>query len=146
MIDDRCDLLCLDLPRAERVRARIPAAPAAEAAASRAQALADPTRLRIAWALAEGGELCVCDLAWVTGLAQNLVSHHVRRLRSAELAQSRREGRLVMYRLTDSGRLLLAALTHAAVPRDAPQTGEGGGTTPPNSGPLSLTLEVADHG
>ena len=110
MKEERCLLLCLDLPRAERVRDRLPAPVTVAAAAAAAQALADPTRLRIAWALAEGGELCVCDLAWVTGLAQNLVSHHVRRLKQTGLALSRRDGRLVMYRLTAHGCRLLAAL------------------------------------
>jgi len=52
----------------------------------------------------------VCDLAWVCGLAQNLVSHHVRQLRVAGLAVSRRDGRLVMNRLTAAGQALLAAV------------------------------------
>jgi DNA-binding transcriptional ArsR family regulator len=79
--------------------------------AERAKALADPSRLRIALALRTGGEMCVCDLAWVCGFAQNLVSHHVRLLRSAEVAVSRREGKLVMYRLTAQGQALLDMLT-----------------------------------
>ena len=33
--------------------------------AERAKALADPTRLTLAAALADADELCVCDLAWV---------------------------------------------------------------------------------
>ena len=56
-----------------------------------------------------GDELCVCDLAWTCGASQNLASHHARVLRSAGLAASRREGKLVMYRLTDTGHSLLAA-------------------------------------
>lgn len=109
MRDDRCDLLCLDLPRAERVRQSLDER-AALAAAARAKALGDPTRLTIALALREGGELCVCDLAWITERAENLVSHHVRTLRSSGLARSRREGKMVLYSLTGSGRALLAAV------------------------------------
>lgn len=45
-------------------------------AAARAKALGDPTRLTIALALREADELCVCDLAWITARAENLVSHH----------------------------------------------------------------------
>ncbi|MDX3134578.1 metalloregulator ArsR/SmtB family transcription factor [Streptomyces europaeiscabiei] len=108
---DSCDLLCLDLPVAEAIRSRMPPLPGLEEAAAAAKALADPTRLKVAAALAEGGELCVCDLAWVIGQAQNLVSHHLRQLRQAGLARSRRQGRLVMYTLTDRGR----ALTHAVL-------------------------------
>lgn len=84
--------------------------------AVRARALGDPTRLRLAVALAVGRELCVCDLAWVAGLAQNLVSHHVRVLRTAGLAESRRDRKLVMYRLSPSGEALLQHL----VPQRAP--------------------------
>ncbi len=114
MLRDECELLCLDLPRAEVVRARIADVPSVTEAAARARALGDPTRLRLASALAVGSELCVCDLAWVCGLAQNLVSHHMRMLRSAGLATSRRVGKLVMYRLTPAGRTLLVAVLGGA--------------------------------
>ncbi|MFJ9979434.1 ArsR/SmtB family transcription factor [Streptomyces cyaneofuscatus] len=107
---DACDLLCLDLPVAEEIRHRMPSLPELESAATAAKALADPTRLKVAAALAAGGELCVCDLAWVVGQAQNLVSHHLRHLRTAGLAASRRDGRLVMYTLTDRGRALASAV------------------------------------
>ena len=85
---EHCDLPCLDLPLAESIRSRLPDLGVAERAAATARALADPTRLRIAAALHSGARLCVCDLAWVTGLAQNLVSHHLRVLRGADLATS----------------------------------------------------------
>jgi DNA-binding transcriptional ArsR family regulator len=107
---DACDLLCLDLPHAEKIRGRLPALSSLEPAASAAKGMADPTRLKVAAALAAGDELCVCDLAWVVGQAQNLVSHHVRQLRNAGLATSRRDGRLVMYALTERGRALLGVL------------------------------------
>ena len=81
---------------------------AAERAARRARAFADATRLTLAAALAEGDELCVCDLAWVVERAENLVSHHLRLLRSDGLVTSRRDGKLVMYSLTSAGRELLA--------------------------------------
>jgi DNA-binding transcriptional ArsR family regulator len=103
---ERCDLLCLDLPKAEEIRARLDDAVIA-AAAARAAALADPTRLMIAVALRAGEELCVCDLGWITGRAENLVGHHLRSLRSAGLAESRREGKVVFYALTPEGRELL---------------------------------------
>ena len=49
----------------------------------------------------------MCDLAWISARAQNLVSHHLRLLRSHGLVTSRRDGKLVMYSLTDVGRSLL---------------------------------------
>lgn len=104
---DACDLLCLDLPHAERIREHLPTAAAVEQAARAAKALADPTRLMIAAALFDGGELCVCDMAWVVGNTEKLVSHHLRQLRSAGLAESQRRGKLVVYRLTPNGRRLV---------------------------------------
>lgn len=114
MSRDTCDLLCLDLPHAEAVREALPVLDLAQQVADRAKALGDPTRLRVAAALATGGELCVCDIAWVCGLAQNLVSHHVRTLRQSGVASSRRDGRLVMYQLTPAGTTLMNALLPAA--------------------------------
>ena len=55
----------------------------------------------------DAGELCVCDLSWITARAENLVGHHLRTLRIAGLARSRREHKIVFYSLTDAGRQLL---------------------------------------
>ena len=110
MNDERCDLLCIDAPRAEEIRGRMPVVEAAGDAAERARMFADPTRLLLAAALGEGGELCVCDLAWISSRAQNLVSHHLRLLRSRRLVSSRRDGKLVMYSLTEEGESLLSAV------------------------------------
>ena len=110
MADDRCDLLCLDLPRAEKLRQARLSQQVAERSAAGAKALADPTRLTLAVALRDGGELCVCDLSWIAERAENLVSHHVRALRTAGLVGSRRDGKMVMYDLTDRGRALVDAV------------------------------------
>ncbi len=110
MTNDFCDLLCLDAPRAEVIREKLLGEEIAQDAAERARALSDPTRLTLAAALREGEELCVCDLAWISGRSQGLVSHHLRTLRSHELVRSRRDGKLVMYSLTEAGLLLLASV------------------------------------
>lgn len=107
---DQCELLCLDLPYAERIRAVLPSLPEAELLAAAARALSDPTRVTIASALLKGDELCVCDMAWVVGQSQNLVSHHLRQLKIAGLVTSRRQARMVMYRLTDRGQSLTEAV------------------------------------
>ena len=114
MADDRCDLLCLDLDKAERLRAERLGEASARVLAERARALSDPTRLTLAAALGATDELCVCDLAWVSERAENLVSHHLRALRAAGLVSSRRDGKMVMYSLTDAGRSLLAAVLDRA--------------------------------
>jgi DNA-binding transcriptional ArsR family regulator len=112
-VDDRCDLLCLDLAVAEEIQRRRIQPPEAERAAKRSHALADVTRLLLAAALADADELCVCDLAWIAERSQNLVSHHLKVLRLAGLVRSRREGKMVMYALTREGRALLNAIVGA---------------------------------
>ena len=113
MSDDRCDLLCLDLQVAERLRKKRLAPDQADVAAGKARALSDPTRLMLAAALLEASELCVCDLAWIAERSQTLVSHHVRALRTHGIVRSRREGKMVMYSLTEEGQSLLASVLRA---------------------------------
>ena len=116
MSDERCDLLCLDLPKAERLRAHRLSESMSRRLADRARALSDPTRLTLAAALAQTDELCVCDLAWVSERAENLVSHHLRALRAAGVVSSHRDGKMVMYALTPSGRALLTAVCNEGAP------------------------------
>jgi DNA-binding transcriptional ArsR family regulator len=113
MTDDRCELLCLDLGVAERLRKKRLKAERADVAAGKARALSDPTRLMLAAALLEANELCVCDLAWIAERSQTLVSHHVRALRTHGIVRSRREGKMVMYSLTEEGHALLASVLPA---------------------------------
>jgi len=113
--DDTCDLLCLDLDAAERVRQQLPKAPAMAEALERARALADPTRLSVLLALRAGEELCGCDLAWILGRSQALMSHHLRALREAGLVTSRREARMVFCSLTAEATALLEAFVGAEV-------------------------------
>jgi ArsR family transcriptional regulator, lead/cadmium/zinc/bismuth-responsive transcriptional repressor len=108
--DDQCDLLCLDLPRAEALRAARPDEQRLARWAEGAKALGDPTRLTVALALRDGGELCICDLAWVCERSDKLVSHHARALRQSGLVRSRRQGKMVLYALTPTGSTLLEAL------------------------------------
>ncbi len=108
--NDVCELLCLDLPKAEKLRRERPDIEMLERAAARAKALSDPTRLLIALVLQATDEACVCDLAWTVERSDKLVSHHVRALKAAGLVRSRRDGKMVMYRLAEGGHTLLAAL------------------------------------
>src|SRR6478736_283392 len=107
MADDRCQLLCLDLPVAERLRKQRLAAEDSIRAAALAGALGDPTRLALAATLLEAAELCVCDLSWIVEKPQALISHHARLLRERGLLRSRRDGKMVLYSLTDEGRELV---------------------------------------
>ena len=63
-------------------------------------ALADPTRARILYAL-RSGELCVRDLAHVTGVSESAVSHQLRVLRDRRLVKTRRDGNIIYYEVDD---------------------------------------------
>lgn len=101
------------VPKAEAVRRGLPDREQLERRAAAAKALGDPTRLAVALALRAGERACVCDLAWIVGREERLVSHHARHLKTAGLARSEREGKMVMYELTERGLALLATVAQA---------------------------------
>ncbi len=105
---DRCEVACVDPERVESVLGRLPDARVFQDLAETFRVLADPGRVHLISALLEGGELCVCDLAAVTGLSETACSHNLRLLRSHRLVRYRKQGRNVYYSLDDAHiRLLL---------------------------------------
>ncbi len=62
------------------------------------KALADENRVRMLLAL-RGGELCVCQITELFGLAPSTISKHLSILYQAGLAESRKERRWIYYRL-----------------------------------------------
>ena len=63
------------------------------------KALSDENRIRAIMMLT-GGELCVCQIIEMLGLAPSTVSKHMSILRQAGLVETRKEGRWIYYRLT----------------------------------------------
>lgn len=76
--------------------------------------LADPTRIRILWALRDG-ELDVATLAEIARCRPTVASQHLSKLRFAGLVEGRRDGRRILYRVRGSHvrALLNEALFHA---------------------------------
>lgn len=70
-----------------------------ETAVDRTRALGHPARLR-ALAMLRTGELCVCQITEVLGLAQSTVSTHLRELKRARLITERKVGRWVYFGLS----------------------------------------------
>jgi len=66
------------------------------------KALADENRLRMVMAL-QGGELCVCQITELMGLAVSTVSKHLSILYQAGLVNARKEGRWMYYSLPGKG-------------------------------------------
>jgi arsenate reductase/ArsR family transcriptional regulator len=63
------------------------------------KALGHPVRLRLV-AMMRGGELCVCQMTAVLGLAASTVSAHLSDLKRAGLVEDRKDGRWVLHRLS----------------------------------------------
>jgi ArsR family transcriptional regulator len=62
--------------------------------------LGDSTRAKIIWALDES-DMCVCDLAVLLNMTKSAISHQLRSLRQANLVKFKKEGKVVIYSLTD---------------------------------------------
>ena len=60
------------------------------------------TRLKILFLLAQKPELCVCDIADVTGMTVSSISHQLSKLRAHGFISKRREGQTIFYRLLDT--------------------------------------------
>lgn len=73
-----------------------------ESALAMAKALADGNRMRVAAALMEHDELCVCQLVEMLQIATATVSRHMSILQNAGLVKCRKDGRWVHYRLSES--------------------------------------------
>ncbi len=95
--------------------------------AGRFRALAEPSRLSILHALADG-ELTVTELVEAVGLSQGSLSKHLQQLHTSGFVSRRRDGLFVYYALADERVLHLCelmcgrldadlAVAHAAVKR-----------------------------
>lgn len=99
--DALCDVTLVHEDRVRATRAARADGAEIDALAETFQVLASPTRLRLIEALTRG-EMCVCDLAAVSGVSQSAVSHHLRMMRALRLVRYRKESRMAYYRLDDA--------------------------------------------
>lgn len=63
--------------------------------------VSDPTRARLFWLLCHCEE-CVLNISAMLGMSSPAVSHHLRALKTGGLITSRREGKEVYYKASDS--------------------------------------------
>jgi len=110
-----CAEKLVDPGRVARVRGAMPVEGDVLELADVFSLLGEPGRLRLLFALLEGGELCVCDLASTARMSESSVSHALRLLRAHRVVSVSRRGRMAFYRLDDAHvRMLLdLAMTHA---------------------------------
>lgn len=121
---ETCDVDVVHLDAVQDARAALPDDIRLARVAELLGLLASPTRLKMLLALqpkARGRrrELCVCDLATVTGASKSLTSHQLRLLRACGLVSVRRSGKLAYYRLADGPAVALLGNALAVALGDA---------------------------
>lgn len=117
---DGCAVRVVDSARVDSTRRRLVSRAESADLARLFRLLGDVNRTRILYALLEAGELCVCDLAATVDMPETSVSHALRLLRTANVVSSRRDGRMIFYRLDDDHIRLLLDLTRQHLRHDAP--------------------------
>lgn len=60
----------------------------------------DSTRIKILYVLL-CSEMCVCDIAQILSMTQSAISHQLRMLKQMDLVKNRRDGKSILYSLTD---------------------------------------------
>ena len=90
----------IDPEAVDEARAAAPAEELLNLVVETFQALADPTRARILYALIRR-PMCVRDLAIITGVSESAVSHQLRLLRDRRVVKPKRAGQVIYYSVDD---------------------------------------------
>jgi len=96
-----CDCYAIHEDVIERVREGMPNVDQIRTLSNLYKMFADPTRLKIMWALSKE-RMCVCDLAVLLGITKSAVSHQLKSLRLTNLVHHEKEGKNVYYSLVDN--------------------------------------------
>ena len=111
-----CDVPCFKPELVGRLRGEMPADDVLDDVKVRFAALADRTRLKVLFALVEGDELCVCDVAHVLNMSVSAASHHLRKMRDLKILKYRNDGKMAYYSIADRS---ISKLVRQALGRSA---------------------------
>lgn len=95
-----CEVELIDEKKVKAVKKKLPQDTLINQLSETFKSLSDFTRLKILLSLAEE-ELCVCDIAALTGVSVSATSHQLRLLKNARLVNYIKEGKMVYYSLDD---------------------------------------------
>lgn len=111
-----CEITVINQAKVTSVRARQLPAGTFMTMSDMFKVLADPTRLKIIYALSLE-ELCVCDIATLLVTTKSAVSHQLRLLRNVNAVSFRKDGKIAYYSLTDTHikNLFAEALKHILI-------------------------------
>ena len=99
--DDIYLVRCFNTELVTQIRETLPSEDTLEEMTVIFNALADRSRIQILYALRNGDELCVCDIAAMLNVKIATASHHLRKMRDLKLLKYRNDGKLAYYSLRD---------------------------------------------
>lgn len=110
--DETCAIPCFKESLVRKIQRNLPPDSTLDEVQILFGALADRARLKILFALSNGEELCVCDVAHVLGVSISTASHHLRKLRDLKLLKYRTDGKMAYYSIRNelAGRLVTSTL------------------------------------
>ena len=99
--NDLCQVRCFNTELVTQIRETLPDEDTVEEITIIFGALADRSRVKILYALRNGDELCVCDIAAMLNIKIATASHHLRKMRDLKVLKYRNDGKLAYYSLKD---------------------------------------------
>ena len=110
---DHCEITQVHQGAVDQVRQVLPPDEVLSDLADLFKVFADTTRIKILYALM-GHNRCVADIAEIVGATQSAVSHQLRTLKQARLVKFQRDGKNVIYSLSDNHvyTMLAQGMTH----------------------------------
>ncbi|MFD1389134.1 ArsR/SmtB family transcription factor [Oceanobacillus oncorhynchi subsp. oncorhynchi] len=108
-----CEIFCYDEEKVNRIQGDLQTVDIS-GVSQMLKAIADENRAKIAYALCQDEELCVCDIANILGVTIANASHHLRTLYKQGIVNHRKEGKLAFYSLNDEHirQIMMIALAH----------------------------------
>ena len=100
-IENICDCKVLHKETVEAVKPDMPCEKVISDVSEFFKIFSDTTRIQILWALSKS-DMCVCDIAFLLNITKSAVSHQLKILRDYNLVKSQRNGKEVIYSLSDS--------------------------------------------
>lgn len=110
---DMCEIYNFDAEKVARIQGELKTVDIASVALL-FKAMADENRAKMVYSLCQDDELCVCDMATITGTTVANASHHLRTLYKQGVVKYRKEGKMAFYSLDDEHirQLMLVGLEH----------------------------------
>ena len=100
LCEEKCEYLHVHVDMVKQVHEKMPSEEDLYDLADFFKVFGDSTRIKILTVLL-CSEMCVCDIAQILSMTQSAISHQLRVLKQMDLVKNRREGKTILYSLTD---------------------------------------------